>query len=250
MIIETAVLRGVLTQSGSRKNRFQSDRARAGSTGGNQRTGGKHKKISNRNHGYLSTSEPSSPTIASHGYTITLENQDSKSHLMMMIEDFKKDINNSLTEIQENTGKQLKALKEETQKLLKELQKNTIKQVKEMNKSTQYLKMEIEIIKKSEMETTLEVENLGRRSGVIDASITNRKQEIEERISGAENTIENIDTIVKENTKCKKLLTQNIQEIQDTMRRPNLRKIGIEESEDSQLKRPVNIFNKIVEENV
>jgi len=43
---------------------------------------------------------------------------------------------------------------------------------------------------------------------------------------------------------------QNIREIQDTMRRSNLRIIGIEESEDSQLKGPVNIFNKIIEENV
>jgi hypothetical protein len=33
---------------------------------------------------------------------------------MMMIEDFKKDINNSLKEIQENTGKQIEALKEDT----------------------------------------------------------------------------------------------------------------------------------------
>jgi uncharacterized coiled-coil protein SlyX len=40
-------------------------------------------------------------------------------------------------------------------------------------------------------------------SGVKDASITNRIQEIEERISGAENTIENIDTTIKENAKCK-----------------------------------------------
>ena len=62
-------------------------------------------------------------------------------------------------------------------------------------------------------------------------------------------TIGNIDTTVKENAKCKKVLTQNIQEIQDTMRRPNLRIIGIEESEDSQLKGPVNIFNKIIGEN-
>ena len=53
-------------------------------------------------------------------------------------------------------------------------------------------------------------------------------QEIEERISGAEDTIENIDTTVKENAKCKKILTQNIQEIQDTMRRPHLRIMGIE----------------------
>jgi hypothetical protein len=33
------------------------------------------------------------------------------------------------------------------------------------------------------------------------------------------------------------------------MRRPNLRIIGIEESKDSQLKGPENIFNKIKEQN-
>jgi hypothetical protein len=68
---------------------------------------------------------------------------------------------------------------------------------------------------------------------------------MEERISSAEDTIENIDTTVKENAKWKKLLTQNIQEIQDTMRRPKLRITGIEESEDCQLKGPVNIFKKL-----
>jgi hypothetical protein len=41
------------------------------------------------------------------------------------------------------------------------------------------------------------------RSGDIDASITNRIQDIKERISGAEDTIENIDTRVKEMQKTK-----------------------------------------------
>jgi hypothetical protein len=36
---------------------------------------------------------------------------------MVLVEDFKKDINNSLKEIQENTAKQVEALKEETQKI-------------------------------------------------------------------------------------------------------------------------------------
>ena len=67
----------------------------------------------------------------------------------MMIEDFKKDIKNSLKEIQENTGEQVEALKEETQKSLKELWENTTKQVKELNKTIQNLNMEIETIKKS-----------------------------------------------------------------------------------------------------
>ena len=66
--------------------------------------------------------------------------------------------------------------------------------------------MEIETIKKSQRETTLEIENIGKRSGVIDASIISRIEEIEERIPGAEDTTENIDTTVKENAKCKLLL--------------------------------------------
>ena len=70
-----------------------------------------------------------------------------------------------------------------------------------MNKTIQDLKLKIETIKKSQWETTLEIDNLGKRSGVIDASITNRIQEIEERVSGAKYTIENIDTAVKESAK-------------------------------------------------
>ena len=110
---------------------------------------GKGKNISNKNQGYLASSEPSSPTTASPGYPNTPEKQDSdlKSHLMMMIENFKKDINNSLKGTQENTAKQVDDLKEETQKSLKELQQNTTKQVKGLNITIQDLKMEIETIK-------------------------------------------------------------------------------------------------------
>jgi hypothetical protein len=96
--------------------------------------------------------------------------------------------------------------------------------------------MEFEKTNKSQREKTLEIENLGKRSGLIDASITNRIQEIEEKLSGAEDTKENIDTTVKRNAKFKNLLNQNIQEIQEPIRKLNLKIIGIEESEDLQLK--------------
>ena len=49
----------------------------------------------------------------------------------------------------------------------------------------------------------MEIENLGKRSGVIDASITNRIQEIEERISGAEDTIGNMNKLSKKMQKAK-----------------------------------------------
>ena len=42
--------------------------------------------------------------------------------------------------------------------------------------------MEIETITKSQRQTTVELENLGKRAGAIDASITNRIQEMEERL--------------------------------------------------------------------
>jgi hypothetical protein len=87
---------------------------------------GKHKNISNINQGYLASSEPSSPTTVDPGCPNTPEKQDSdfKSCLMMMIVGFKKDINNSLKEVQENTGKQVEDLKEETQKFLRKTQLN------------------------------------------------------------------------------------------------------------------------------
>ena len=72
---------------------------------------------------------------------------------------------------------------------------------------------------------------------------------MEERISGAEDKLEEIDSSTKENLKSNKSLTQNIQEMWDTVKRQNLRIIGIEEGEEAQLKGAENIFNKIIEEN-
>jgi predicted ribosome quality control (RQC) complex YloA/Tae2 family protein len=94
---------------------------------------------------------------------------------------------------------------------------------------------ELETIKKSQRETTLEIGVLGNIPGGIHVSISNRIQEMEDRISDTEDSIENMGTEIKDNAKCKKILTQNIQEIQDTMRRLILRIIGIDENEDFQL---------------
>ena len=57
----------------------------------------------------------------------------------------------------------------------------------ELKKNIKDVKIDTE---KSQRETSLEIENLGKISGVTDASITNRIQEIVERIS--EDSIENL----------------------------------------------------------
>ena len=69
------------------------------------------------------------------------------------------------------------------------------------------------------MKRILYTETLGKQTGTTAGSVTNRIQEIEERISGAEDTIEEIKSLVKENNKSNKYLTQNILEIWDTMKK-------------------------------
>jgi predicted nucleic acid-binding Zn-ribbon protein len=71
----------------------------------------------------------------------------------------------------------------------------------EMNKTILDLKREVDTIKKTQSGATLEIETLGKKSGTIDLSISNRIQEMEERISGAEDAIENICTTIKEYAK-------------------------------------------------
>jgi predicted nucleic acid-binding Zn-ribbon protein len=78
------------------------------------------------------------------------------------------------------------------------------KKVMELNKTIQDLKREVDTIKKSQSEAILEIETLGKKSGTIDVSISNRIQEMEERISGVEDSIENIGTTIKENGNAKR----------------------------------------------
>ena len=65
--------------------------------------------------------------------------------------------------------------------------------------TVQDLKNEMEVMKKTQTEGRLDMENLGDRSETTETSITNRIQEIDERISDAEDTIEKINALIKKN---------------------------------------------------
>jgi ElaB/YqjD/DUF883 family membrane-anchored ribosome-binding protein len=111
---------------------------------------GKCKNPTNRNQDQSPSSECSTPTPPNPGHHNTPEklDPDLKKYLMMMVQDIKKDFNNSLKEMQENKAKQVEDLKEEIQKFLKELQKNTTKQGTELNKTIQDLKREVDTMRK------------------------------------------------------------------------------------------------------
>ena len=78
-----------------RRYKVQPETARPTNSRDKQVVKGRYKNLTNRNQGYLASPEPSCPT------TPKKQELDLKSRLMMPIEDFKKEINNSLKEIQE-----------------------------------------------------------------------------------------------------------------------------------------------------
>ena len=83
------------------------------------------------------------------------------------------------------------------------------------------------------MKTALDMENLGKRAGVTDASKSQVYKILYKKL---------IQQRKHKRQKCFKAK-------QDTMKRPNVRIICVENSEYSQLKGPANIFNKIIKEN-
>ena len=75
-------------------------------------TKGKCKNLTNRNQDHSPSSERRTPTPPSPRHPKTPEklDPDLKAYLMMMVEDIKKDLHNSLKEIQENTAKKVEDL--------------------------------------------------------------------------------------------------------------------------------------------
>ena len=70
---------------------------------------GKCKNLTNRSQDHSPSSERSTPTSHSPEHPNIPEklDPDLKTYFMMMVDDIKKDFNNSLKEIQENTAKEL-----------------------------------------------------------------------------------------------------------------------------------------------
>lgn len=84
--------------------------------------------------------------------------------------------------------------------------------------------MEIESIKKIQLEIVLKIKNLGMQIGTTEERLINRIKEIEARISDFEDIIEGIDTSFQENVKSRRFLIECIQYTWDTMKRKNIHK--------------------------
>ena len=98
-------------QHNQRRNKYQPQTARTSNSTDYHRVKGKCKNLTNRNQDHSASQEHSTPTTASPGYLNTPKKQhwDLNSYLMMLVEDLKKDISNSLKEIQRTLQKRQKS---------------------------------------------------------------------------------------------------------------------------------------------
>jgi hypothetical protein len=74
-------------------------------------------------------------------------------------------------------------------------------------------------------------------------------EQVENRTSGTEDKVEELDQAVKNHEKILRKYEWNMQDIWDTMKRPNLHIMGIEQGEEIQTKGTDNLFNKIIAQN-
>jgi hypothetical protein len=76
----------------------------------------------------LASSKPCTPNTESPGYSNTPKKQDSdlKSYLLMLVEDFKKDMSNSPKKIQEKTANYVEAFKRKHKSLSKNYRKTLL----------------------------------------------------------------------------------------------------------------------------
>ena len=180
------------------------------------------KNSSNNLKNNMKTPDPSD--LTTEGQERPIPEEVENSVIMKAIESLKQGMNNSLKEIEDKYNKKMEEMSKEMEdkynKKFEEISKfvndtlgNQEKTIKQVMESVQELKTEMEAVKKTQTKDRQDMENLGKQTETSGTSITNRIQEIEERISDYEDTIEKINALTKENSKSNKFSSQNIQEI-------------------------------------
>ena len=176
------------------------------------------------------TKTPDPSDLMTEGLEHPIPEEVENSVIIKAIESLKQGMNNSLKEIEEKYNKKMEEMSKEMEdkynKKFEEMSKfvndtlgNQEKAIKQVMESVQELKTKMEAVRKTQSEGRLDMENLGKRTETTESSLTNRIQEIEERISDYEDTIEKINALTKENSKSNKFSSQNIQEIWDIIKK-------------------------------
>jgi chromosome segregation ATPase len=159
-------------------------------------------------------------------------------------------VQETLKKCQDNKNREFEKAKEEIKETTEALYKHQSETKNMINKEINELRTKIDNIKEA---MTQDMENLRKKNETELQNKTegqsSRIEQTEERISELEDEMvikgKTEELLVKQLKTCEK----KMQEFTDSIKRPNLRIMGIEEGEEVQAKEMHNIFNKIITEN-
>uniref|UniRef100_A0A8D2DIM8 L1 transposable element RRM domain-containing protein n=1 Tax=Sciurus vulgaris TaxID=55149 RepID=A0A8D2DIM8_SCIVU len=167
----------------------------------------------------------------------------------MTEKEFRMYIIKMIREANEEMKEQMQALNDEMKEQMQALIDRTNRQLKEqIQEAKDHFNKELEILKKNQTEILDMKETINQIKNSIE-SISNRIEHLEDRTSDIEDKIFNLENKAEQTEKMVRNHEQNLQELWDIMKRPNLRIIGIEEGLEKQAKGMNNLFNEIISEN-
>jgi uncharacterized phage infection (PIP) family protein YhgE len=173
-----------------------------------------------------------------------------ENFIEMILDRVSQNVQETLKKFQENKNKEFEKAQEQIKETIEALYKHQSERENTMNKWINELRTKIDNIKE---EVSQDMENLRKKNK------TEMKSKMEgqsSRIEQAEDRISELkgEMVIKGKTKeqlVKQLKTceKKMQELTYSIKRPNLRIMGIKEGEEVQTKGMCNIFNKIITEN-
>jgi DNA repair exonuclease SbcCD ATPase subunit len=168
----------------------------------------------------------------------------------MILDMVNQNVQETLKKFQDNKNRQFEKAQEEIKEILEALYKHQSETKNVINKEINDLRKKIDNIKQEE---TQDMENQGKKNEI---EMQNKMEGQSSRIEQTEDRISELKDEIVIKGKTKELLVKQLktcekkmQELTDSIKRPNLRIIGIEEGEEVQEKGMHNTFNKIMTEN-
>jgi chromosome segregation ATPase len=173
-----------------------------------------------------------------------------ENFIEMILDRVNQNVQETLKKFQDNKNREFEKAKEEIKENIEALYKHQSETENMMNKQINELRTKRDNIKE---ETTQDMDNLRKKN---ETELQNKTEGQSSRIKQTEDRISELEDEMVIKGKTKELLIKQLktcekkmQELTDSIKRPNLRITGIKEGEEVQAKGMCNIFNKIITEN-
>jgi DNA repair exonuclease SbcCD ATPase subunit len=168
----------------------------------------------------------------------------------MILDMVNQNVQETLKKFQDNKNKEYEKEQKQIKETIEALYKHQSETKNTINTERNELRMKIDNIKEEE---TQYMENLRKKN---ETEMQNKMEGQSSRLEQAEDRISELKNEMVIKGKIEELLARqlktcerNMQEFTNSIKRPNLRFMGIEEGEEVQTKGICNIFNKIITEN-